>query len=340
MHYKALFFLFSVLFNFYPVYADNLPHLNNNWPKEVQKHFQEHRAPITIIPLQKYDKKLPHLSLNNPLFLEDIPVNFDSKYVYKKDININKQLNHPILFSGNFIIDKDTLLKIDNHIREKWYNRNLFYHIDYEIEFSPGLLVYARKQIENERRTFLDHIKTELNKGIEQGLFKWDQKAQRYVPPNKKTLKDQTLGSNTPWRYANHILEQAKMKAQGMDTIVLGYINIQFNGEEAPGVMFMLNSRKNKIIAFDFKNMFKFHVLEQIGDNKFRGKFENAWRVRIIGKNTVNIYFVMPSAQSPNIGKVSIDPKKSYLMLLDNKLAARYGGVVPLAPGNSLLYLR
>jgi len=49
--------------------------------------------------------------------------------------------------SGKFVIEKEDALKADPFIIEKWFNRNLFYHIEYKIKFNSKIINKAKRTL-------------------------------------------------------------------------------------------------------------------------------------------------------------------------------------------------
>ena len=337
---RMIFMLVLVIFGF-NVQAQDIPIGQPGTPEGSGEWFKEYSAPAKIIPLTEEDKALPRLRVGIPTYLSEMPLEGDAKYVVI-DLGFRKKRKLRVNLSGKFVIEKEDALKADPCIIEKWFNRNLFYHIEYKIKFNPKIINKAKRTLKKVKKRYLEGIQREIDEGVRAGLIKWDEKEKKYKAPSpeieqmaKEAARRGEL-EETLWSAANQTLERVNR----LNKVDLGGIGIKINGETAPGTEFIYYVKENKIKVFNFLKSEVIEEMERVSEEPkelvYKGVFENAWRVRVIGRNIFDIYL---RDRGEDIGELEIDPDNSYFMLLPREEAEKFGTGTPLVPTEGLIHI-
>ena len=336
---RMIFMLVLVIFGF-NVQAQDIPIGQPGTPEGFGEWFKEYSAPAKIIPLTEEDKALPRLRVGIPTYLSEMPLEGDAKYV-DIDLGFRKKRKLRVNLSGKFVIEKEDALKADPCIIEKWFNCNLFYHIEYKIKFNPKIINKAKRTLKKVKKRYLEGIQREIDEAVRAGLMKWDEKEKKYKAPSpeieqmaKEAARRGEL-EETLWSAANQTLERVNR----LNKVDLGGIGIKINGETAFGTEFIYYVKENKIKVF---NSLKSEVIEErerVSEEPkelvYKGVFENAWRVRVIGRNIFDIYL----QDREDIGELEIDPDNSYFMLLPREEAEKFGTGTPTVPTEGLIHI-
>ena len=302
---------------------------------------QDYRAPVREIPLSEADKALPQLTLGAPLYFSALPLREGPETISKKVplLHAKITLKIPVVLGGEFLLLKEEALKADPGLLEKWSNTNLFYHVEYTVSFDPALLEEAKRFLETWKEERISGLKQELDQGEEQGLFKYDPVEQKYVPPDPEATQ-QSFEGTPVWELANEALREIQ-RLSNIHRVAFASIEMKLNGENAPGVLFVYDTSVDSVEAFDYSPSGELHPLEKVASTNpytYRGAFENAWRVNVIGKNTFKIFLVATKAGAQQVGELKIDKERSYFKLLDQEAARQFGGIMPLAPKEEVVF--
>jgi len=338
---KRMIFMLVLIFFGFNVHAQNIPIGQPGTPEGFGEWFKEYRAPAKIIPLTEEDKALPRLRVGVPTYLSEMPLEGDAKYV-DIDLGFRKKRKLRVNLSGKFVIEKEDALKADPCIIEKWFNRNLFYHIEYKIKFNPKIINKAKRTLKKVKKRYLEGIQREIDEAVRAGLIKWDEKEKKYKAPSpeieqmaKEAARRGEL-EETLWSAANQTLERVNR----LNKVDLGGIGIKINGENAIGTEFIYYVKENKIKVFNFLKSEVIEEMERVSEEPkelvYKGVFENAWRVRVIGRNIFDIYL---RDRGEDIGELEIDPDNSYFMLLPREEAEKFGTGVPTVPTEGLIHI-
>jgi len=336
---RMIFMLVLVIFGF-NVQAQDIPIGQPGTPEGSGEWFKEYSAPAKIIPLTEEDKALPRLRVGIPTYLSEMPLEGDAKYV-DIDLGFRKKRKLRVNLSGKFVIEKEDALKADPCIIEKWFNRNLFYHIEYKIKFNPKIINKAKRTLKKVKKRYLEGIQREIDEAVRAGLMKWDEKEKKYKAPSpeieqmaKEAARRGEL-EETLWSAANQTLERVNR----LNKVDLGGIGIKINGETAFGTEFIYYVKENKIKVFNFLKSEVIEEMERVSEEPkelvYKGVFENASRVRVIGRNIFDIYL----EDREDIGELEIDPDNSYFMLLPREEAEKFGTGTPLVPTEGLIHI-
>jgi len=337
---RMIFMLVLVIFGF-NVQAQNIPIGQPGTPEGFGEWFKEYRAPAKIIPLTEEDKALPRLRVGIPTYLSEMPLEGDAKYV-DIVVGLGKKRKLRVNLSGKFVIEKEDALKADPCIIEKWFNRNLFYHIEYKIKFNPKIINKAKRTLKKVKKRYLEGIQREIDEAVRAGLIKWDEKEKKYKAPSpeieqmaKEAARRGEL-EETLWSAANQTLERVNR----LNKVDLGGIGIKINGENAIGTEFIYYVKENKIKVFNFLKSEVIEEMERVSEEPkelvYKGVFENASRVRVIGRNIFDIYL---KHRGEDIGELEIDPDNSYFMLLPREEAEKFGTGTPTVPTEGLIHI-
>jgi len=336
---RMIFMLVLIIFGF-NVQAQDIPIGQPGTPEGFGEWFKEYSAPAKIIPLTEEDKALPRLRVGVPIYLSEMPLEGDAKYV-DIDLGFRKKRKLRVNLSGKFVIEKEDALKADPCIIEKWFNRNLFYHIEYKIKFNPKIINKAKRTLKKVKKRYLEGIQREIDEAVRAGLMKWDEKEKKYKAPSpeieqmaKEAARRGEL-EETLWSAANQTLERVNR----LNKVDLGGIGIHINGENAIGPEFIYYVKENKIKVFNSLKSEVIEEMERVSEEPkelvYKGVFENAWRVRVIGRNIFDIYL----QDREDIGELEIDPDNSYFMLLPREEAEKFGTGVPTVPTEGLIHI-
>jgi len=337
---RMIFMLVLIIFGF-NVQAQDIPIGQPGTPEGSGEWFKEYSAPAKIIPLTEEDKALPRLRVGIPTYLSEMPLEGDAKYVVI-DLGFRKKRKLRVNLSGKFVIEKEDALKADPCIIEKWFNRNLFYHIEYKIKFNPKIINKAKRTLKKVKKRYLEGIQREIDEAVRAGLMKWDEKEKKYKAPSpeieqmaKEAARRGEL-EETFWSAANQTLERVNR----LNKVDLGGIGIKINGETAFGTEFIYYVKENKIKVFNFLKSEVIEEMERVSEEPkelvYKGVFENASRVRVIGRNIFDIYL---RDRGEDIGELEIDPDNSYFMLLPREEAEKFGTGTPLVPTEGLIHI-
>lgn len=336
---RMIFMLVLVTFGF-NVQAQDIPIGQPGAPGGFGEWFKEYSAPAKIIPLTEEDKALPRLRVGIPTYLSEMPLEEDAKYV-DIVVGLGKKRKLRVNLSGKFVIEKEDALKADPCIIEKWFNRNLFYHIEYKIKFNSKIINKAKRTLKKVKKRYLEGIQREIDEAVRAGLMKWDEKEKKYKAPSpeieqmaKEAARRGEL-EETLWSAANQTLERVNR----LNKVDLGGIGIHINGENAIGPEFIYYVKENKIKVFNFLKSEVIEEMERVSEEPkelvYKGVFENASRVRVIGRNIFDIYL----QDREDIGELEIDPDNSYFMLLPREEAEKFGTGVPTVPTEGLIHI-
>ena len=337
---RMIFMLVLVIFGF-NVQAQDIPIGQPGTPEGFGEWFKEYSAPAKIIPLTEEDKALPKLRVGIPTYLSEMPLEEDAKYV-DIVVGLGEKRKLRVNLSGKFVIEKEDALKADPCIIEKWFNRNLFYHIEYKIKFNPKIINKAKRTLKKVKKRYLEGIQREIDEAVRAGLMKWDEKEKKYKAPSpeieqmaKEAARRGEL-EETLWSAANQTLERVNR----LNKVDLGGIGIKINGETAFGTEFIYYVKENKIKVFNFLKSEVIEEMERVSEEPkelvYKGVFENASRVRVIGRNIFDIYL---KHRGEDIGELEIDPDNSYFMLLPREEAEKFGTGVPTVPTEGLIHI-
>ncbi len=340
---RMIFMLVLIIFGF-NVQAQDIPIGQPGAPGGFGEWFKEYSAPAKIIPLTEEDKALPRLRVGIPTYLSEMPLEGDAKYV-DIVVGLGKKRKLRVNLSGKFVIEKEDALKADPCIIEKWFNRNLFYHIEYKIKFNPKIINKAKRTLKKVKKRYLEGIQREIDEAVRAGLMKWDEKEKKYKAPSPeieqmaKEARMRGESINPPWEIANEALKGVLKETRKLNKVDLGGIGIHINGENAIGTEFIYYVKENKIKVFNFLKSEVIEEMERVSEEPkelvYKGVFENASRVRVIGRNIFDIYL----QDREDIGELEIDPDNSYFMLLPREEAEKFGTGVPTVPTEGLIHI-
>ena len=337
---RMIFMLVLIIFGF-NVQAQDIPIGQPGAPGGFGEWFKEYSAPAKIIPLTEEDKALPRLRVGIPTYLSEMPLEEDAKYV-DIVVGLGKKRKLRVNLSGKFVIEKEDALKADPCIIEKWFNRNLFYHIEYKIKFNPKIINKAKRTLKKVKKRYLEGIQREIDEAVRAGLMKWDEKEKKYKAPSpeiEQMAKEAARRGESEgplWSAANQTLERVNR----LNKVDLGGIGIHINGENAIGPEFIYYVKENKIKVFNSLKSEVIEEMERVSEEPkelvYKGVFENASRVRVIGRNIFDIYL---KHRGKDIGELEIDPDNSYFMLLPREEAEKFGTGVPTVPTEGLIHI-